>query len=434
MKSLFITALDIGTNSIKAIGAEKDLKTGEIKILAVSQVPCLGVRGGEVVRPEQVALAITEVIGQISQATNRKINEVITAVGGSHIFSMASQGLVSVSRADQHISQEDVQRVLKAAQVVSLPGKNKEVIDVFTQEFLIDGEGGVKNPIGLLGNRLEVKVLLACLFSPVLENLEKALVQADLKPIDVVVGPIASSKAALNYEQKELGVMLLEIGAGATSVAVFEKGDLQDFAVFPVGSANITNDIAIGFRTEIQTAEKLKLDLAVLPGIAVNKVKSLLKNKAKQKADLLEPIANQKPELPETGIPFSQKFLDNIVEARVDEIFSEAQKAMKKYLTNQSLAAGVVLTGGGAKLPGLAEYGRQKFKLPCRLAPSPLSMIPGLNQPPEAINCHEPQWATCLGLLASGFEASDEDVFEAETAYSGGIKGKLKKVMKSFLP
>lgn len=432
MKSLFITALDIGTNSVKAICAEKDLKTGEIKILAYSQVPCLGVRNGEVVRPEQAAIAIATAIGQISQATNRKINEVITAVGGSHIFSMASQGLVSVSRADQHISQEDAQRVLKAAQAVSLPGKNKEVIDVFTQEFLIDGEGGVKNPIGLLGNRLEVKVLLACLFSPVLENLEKALVQAGLKPIDVVVGPIASSKAALNYEQKELGVLLLEIGAGATSVAVFEKGDLQDFAVFPVGSANITNDIAIGFRTEIQTAEKLKLALAVLPGAMVKKNK--LSKKAKQKTDLVESTASQKPELPETGIPFSQKFLDNIVEARVNEIFSEAQKAMKKYLANQSLAAGVVLTGGGSKLPGLAEYGRQKFKLPCRLAPSPLSMVSGLSQSPEAINFHEPQWAACLGLLATGFEADDEDIFEAETAHTGGIKDKLKKIMKSFLP
>jgi len=434
MKYLTITALDIGTNSVKAICAEKDLKTGEIKILAVSQAPCLGVRGGEVVRPEQAAIAIAEVIGQISQATNRKINEVITAVGGSHIFSMASQGLVSVSRADQHISQEDVQRVLKAAQAVSLPGKNKEIIDVFTQEFLIDGEGGVKNPIGLLGNRLEVKVLLACLFSPVLENLEKALIQANIKPIDVAAGPMASSKAALNYEQKELGVLLLEIGAGATSVAVFEKGDLQDFAVFPVGSANITNDIAIGFRTEIQTAEKLKLDLAVSPGAMVKKAKPLSYKKAKQKIDLAEPIASQKLELPETGIPFSQKFLDNIVGSRVNEIFSEAQKAMKKYLTNQSLAAGVVLTGGGSKLPGLAEYGRQKFKLPCRLAPSPLSMVPGLSQSAEAANCHEPQWAACLGLLANGFEVNDDDIFSTETAHSGGIKDKLKKVMKSFLP
>ncbi|MEK9153336.1 MAG: cell division protein FtsA [Patescibacteria group bacterium] len=434
MKSLFITALDIGTNSVKAIGAEKDLKTNEIKILAYSQVPCLGVRNGEVVRPEQAAIAIAQAIGQISQATNRKINEVITAVGGSHIFSMASQGLVSVSRADQHISQEDVQRVLKAAQAIALPGKNKEVIDVFTQEFLIDGEGGVKNPIGLLGNRLEAKVLLACLFSPILENLEKALVQAGVKPIDVVVGPIASSKAALSYEQKELGVMLLEIGAGATSVAVFEKGDLQDFAVFPVGSANITNDIAIGFRTEIQTAEKLKLDLAVLSGWAVKKNKMLPTKKAKQKINLAESTITPKPELPETGIPFSQKFLDNIVEARVDEIFSEAQKAMKKYLTNQSLAAGVVLTGGGSNLPGLVEYGRQKFKLPCRLAPSPLSMIGGLSQSPEVINGREGQWVTCLGLLAIGFETEDDDIFETETAPNNGFKGKLKKVMKSFLP
>jgi len=428
MKSITLTALDIGTNSVKAVCGVKDLRTGEIKILAGAQLPCFGTRNGEVIKPEQVARAIEEIVNELGQKANLKIKDCWATIGGSHIFSLASQGLVSVARADQKVSPEDVQRVLKAAQSVNLP-KNKEVIDVFPQEFIVDGEGGVKDPVGLQGIRLEAKVLLACLFSPLLENLEKAVGAAGLQLIDVLVAPVASSRAILNDEQKELGVMLLEIGAGATSVAVFERGDLKDFAIFPVGSANITNDIAIGFRTEIQTAENIKLDFAALPG-AISEKRALLKAKSKPakkvKANKSETDQVKPPEpsiIPATGVEFSLKLLDSIVEARVNQIIAETQKAMKKYLANQSLPAGIVLTGGGANLPGLVEYARQKFKLPCRLGK--VQGFAGLSDFSKL--------AGALGLLLAGFETEEDNDGQNHLA-SGSIKGKFKRIIKSFLP
>ncbi|MDD5750657.1 MAG: cell division protein FtsA [Candidatus Pacebacteria bacterium] len=426
MKSLTLTALDIGTNSIRAVCGTKDLKTGEVKVLARTQLPCLGVRNGEIIKPEQVGRAVEAAVKELNQKANLKIRDCWATIGGSHIFSLESQGLVSVARADQKISSEDVQRVLKAAQSVNLP-KNKEVVDVFAQEFIVDGEAGIKDPLGLMGIRLEVKVLLACLFSPLLENLEKAIGGAGLALIDVSAAPMASSKVILNDEQKELGVMLLEIGAGSTNVAVFEKGDLKDFAIFPVGSANITNDIAIGFRTEIQTAEKIKLDFAALPG-AISEKRKLLKarpkptKKAKDNRPDAEKPAPEASGFPETGVEFSLKLLDSIVEARIGQIITETQKSMKKYLAGQSLPAGVVLAGGGAGLPGLVEYARQKFKLPCRLG-----KIQGFS------DFNDLQWSGALGLLLTGFEAEEDSDGQTGLAASG-IKEKFKRAIKSFLP
>ncbi len=426
MKSLTLTALDIGTNSIKAVCGTKDLRTGEVKILAKAQAPCFGVRNGEVIKPEQVAKAVEEVVKELGQKANFKIRDCWATIGGGHIFSLHSQGLVSVARADQKISNEDVQRVLKAGQAVNLP-PNKEVLDVFPQEFIIDGEGGIKDPVGLQGIRLEVKVLLACLFSPLLENLEKAVGLAGLRLLDVSVAPLASSRAVLTEEQEELGVMLLEIGAGTTNVAIFERGDLKDFAIFPVGSANITNDIAIGFRTEISTAEKIKIDFAALPGAGKEK-RALLKQKPKTakksktvKSENISEVKSE-PVFPETGAEFSFKLLDNIVEARVGQIFAETQKSMRKYLASQALPAGIVLTGGGANLPGLVEYTRQKFKLPCRLG-----RIQGFG------DFSDTQWAAGLGLLIVGFEAEEGGDGQIETA-KGGAKEKFKRVIKLFLP
>ena len=409
MKSLNITVLDISTQHIRALCGSKDLKTGEIKIIAKAEAPCFGVRAGEITKPEQVALAIEGVIAELNKQTNWKIKEVVANISGSHIFAVSSQGLVSVARADQHISYDDVQRALKAAQVVNLP-LNKEVLEVFPQEFIVDGEAGIKDPIGLAGIRLEVKAILACLFSPVLENLEKAIARANLQLVDVEVAPLACSRAVLTQEQKELGVLLLEIGSGATSCAVFEKGVLKDFVIFPVGSANITNDIAIGFRTEIQTAERLKIDYGFLAA-AKKSPAAKTKEKPAPKADIT------------LGIEFSQKFLNNIIQARVNEILDEVSKAMKKYLVSQSLPGGIVFCGAGALLPGLADYCRAKFKLPCRLGHS--REFPGIS----AI-----QWACCLGLLLGVFEEEKNPVQAVQFSHSSGLKEKIKRIVKSFLP
>ncbi|MCL5011167.1 MAG: cell division protein FtsA [Patescibacteria group bacterium] len=407
-RPFFLFALDIGSNSVKGVCASSDPKTGEIGVLAKAVLPCFGVRNGEIVGPEKVAQTIQSVKNEIVKQTGQKLKETMVNVGGSHIFSMESAGVVSVSRADRKIAPEDVTRVLKAAEAVNLPS-NKEVVDVFPRGFVVDGERGIKEPVGLEGIRLEAKVLLACIFSPVLNNLEKAVAAAGLEIAEVVITPLACSQAVLSQEQKELGVILIDIGAGDTSVAVFEKGDLVDFAIFPLGSANITSDIAIGLRTEIATAENLKKEFATLKAGA-----------AKGKSEKIKESAREGH-----TVEFSRKFLKDIVEARINEIFAESQKAIKKITGGSPMPSGIVLTGGGALLPGIVDFAKQKFKLPCRLGA--VQGIKGLV---------EPDWATAAGLLLAWNEGTEN--YGGKTAFlqshRTGFGQKIKGVFKAFLP
>ena len=399
-KSITLTALDIGTGAIKGLCARKDLKEDKVEILAQAELPCLGVRNGEIVKPQEVSKAIRQVVANLAGKANIKIKEVLVNIGGSHLFSVASQGLVSVSRADQKISKEDIARVIKEAEAVNLPS-NKEVLDIFPQEFIVDGEGGIKDPMGLEGIRLESKVLLVCVFSPVLENLEVAIEEAGLDVDAVYLSPLASARAVLTDEQKELGVALVDIGFGTTSIAVFEKGEMVNFNIFPVGASNITNDIAIGLRTEIKTAEKIKRDFGTL--------KPSIKKGSKEKI-----------KIPETMTEFSRKFLKDIIESRVGEILNEVDKSLKKISRAEPLPAGIVLTGGGAKMPGIVEFSKQKFKLPGRLAE--FSRIKGLD---------ETQFSTALGLLLLGFDVAQG---EGSSSSGGSFCRRLKRIFKVFLP
>ncbi len=401
MKNITLTALDIGSYAVMGVSARKDLHTGKIDVLAKEQNNCFGVRNGEVVKPFEVAKTIEQVKNSLAEQADIKIKEVLVNVGGNHLFSVPSQGLVSVSRADQRISKEDIQRVLRAAQAINLPS-NKEVINTFPREFTIDGEGGIKEPLGLKGIRLEAKVLLACLFSPILENLDKAVAEAGLQMLDFTPSPLAASRAVLNDEQKELGVALIDIGAGTTSVAVFEKGDLVDFAIFPIGSANITNDIAICLRTEIKTAERIKKEFGTLkPGTKKGR--------------------SDKITIPEKGLSLSSNLLNNIIEARATDIFSALQKSLKKISGGEPLPAGIVLTGGGSKLPGLVEFAKQKFKLPCRL--SKLTSLPQIE---------EPEFSTCSGLLLAAFDNGEAN--SEKIAPKSQLIDKLKRMFKVFVP
>lgn len=400
MKSLTLTALDIGTYSIKGLVARKNFPTGEIEILAQAEKPSFGVRNGEVVKPIEVGEIIAQVQDELSRQAERKIKEVLVNIGGAHLFSILSEGVISVSRADQKISPEDIRRVIQQAQAVNLPS-NKEVLDIFPKEFIIDGEGGIKDPLGLTGLRLGVKVLLCCLFSPILENLKNALSVSGLQILDIIPSPLAASRSQLTPQQKELGVLLIDFGAGTTSLLVQEKGDLVDFVIFPLGSANITNDIAICLRTEISTAERIKREFATL--------KSDGKKRKKEKI-----------KIPERSLSFSASFLKNIVEARVSEIFSQVQKALKKISKENHLPAGIVLTGGGAQLPGLVEFAKQKLKLPCRLGSS--------QEFPQPLDF---QFLTCAGLLLSGFDSLEKG---KERGFQEGFFEKLKRIFKIFLP
>ncbi len=408
MKSSILTSIDIGTHSVKILMGKKEHDKKNFEILAMVKTRSMGVRRGEIIKVNKIAPIIESSIVEIEKQSGIRIRDHVYSINGSHLSVVNSQGLVSVSRADQKISQEDIDRVIRQAESVSL-SSNREALELFIKEFIIDGAQDIKEPLGLHGRRLELKALLTCVFSPVKENLSKTfdLAGFNIDEQNIVASPIATSEICLTYEQQELGVVSVDIGAETTGLAVFEDGNLIHCHVIPLGSANITNDIALGLRTEIETAERIKKEFGSL--ISKNKKKN---TKTK----------NEKIRIPEKSLVCPKKVLENIIEARVSEIFSHIQKELKKISKQEILPAGVVLTGGGSLLPGIKEYSKQALKLPCSIyIPKD---IPGL---PE-----DPAFSTALGLLSYAWKGEKRGG-EGSGTFSKTSES-IKKIIKLLLP
>ncbi len=406
-KNRIIAGLDIGSGTIKAL-AVKESKTEEnIEVLALAEKAAFGVRKGIVIDPAEVSNIIQKVLAQIKEQIGQEINSVYVNVGGSHIFSTTSRGLVSVSRADQKISQEDIERVLQAAQTFSLP-LNREILEVFSKEFIIDGQGGIKEAQGFKGVRLEAEVLVLGGFSPYLKNLNTAVLNSGLQINDLILSPLASSRAVLTTREKELGVVLLDIGLGTTSFAVFEEGDLIHLAILPIGSGHITNDIAIFLKSDIEAAERIKLEFGTL----------FFQGKDKREKIKIDQ---------EETLIFSQKQLSLVIEARVAEIFREVNKELKKIEKKQLLPSGVVLTGGGANLPKIKELAKKEFHLPCRIGkPKGFSLIED-----------DPRFSVVCGLVLSGTDFEKQETDLEDGIFPGfwkKIGGKIKKIFRIFIP
>lgn len=400
-KEKIITGLDIGSSSIRALMVGQQAGAEELELFSKVEENSDGVRRGTVVSTEKVSNIVRNLFLQASQDLGQKVNSVYVNLGGSHLFSTPSSGLVSVSRADQKISKEDIERVLQAARAISL-STNEEIFDTFSREFIIDGQRGIKEPLGLQGVRLEAEVLALGGFSPYLENVKQAVLGSDLEILDIVPSSIAAARATLNDKQKELGVALVDIGAGITSLAVFEEGNLIHLAVLPIGSENITNDIAIGLRTDIDVAERIKIEFGSCFFRGRDK---------KQKVD----IGEEKP------LTFSRKFLNRIVADRISEILGQINKELKDISRAKLLPAGIVLTGGGAKLPEIVEFAKSKLQLPVRLGkPKGVSGAEG-----------DLSLATACGLILLG---NDLEQKEGRDGMWDKIVSRAKKAVKIFIP
>ena len=401
-KDNIITGLDIGTGSIKGLMALKRQSSSDFEVLAQAQKFSLGIRKGAVVNPEEVSQNITFLLTRLQQQSGQKINEVYVNLGGSHLFCLPSRGSVVVSRADQKISQEDIDRVLQSARALSLP-HNKEILEVFPKEFIVDGEKDIKQPLDMQGVRLEVEALALCAFSPYVKNLTDAVLNSETQIGDVVPSPLAASKAVLTPQQKELGVVLVDIGTGTTSLAAFNEGDLIYIAVIPVGSSHISQDIAVGFQTEMNIAEQLKTQFGtcILPqSIKGKKDKIVLKDFS--------------------SLVFSRKTLTKIISARVSEIFELVQKELKKISPQVLLPSGIVLTGGGAKLSKIVEIAKKELKLPVRLGFP--QRFPGMEK--------DASMSAVCGLVMEGAE---EDSAPGINRWKE-IVAKFKKIFKVFVP
>ncbi len=404
-KGHIVTGLDIGTSTIKALVVQK--RGTEWELLSLATIPSFGLRRGAVVNIEETAKNIQLLIAGIERDNNININSVFVNIGGSHLYVTPSDGIISVSRADQRISQEDIERVLQATRAINIPS-NEEILDVFPKEFIIDDQKGIKQPLGLTGIRLEAKVVLLCYFQSYFINLTQAVLNAKLQINDIIPSPLAAAEAVLTPQQKELGVALIDIGSDTTSLAVFEEGDLIHLAIFPLGSANITKDIAIGLRTEFNIAEDVKKQHGSCMLAKTDKEK---KEHGKKKIEVFDKSSS---------ISFTEKDLVNIIEPRVSEILDLMEKELKKIGRHELLPGGVVLTGGGAKLPKIKDLAKQQLHLPCEIGV--LKGIVGIEQ--------DPALATVTGLVLG---AVDEETGKTSTFLKNTFL-KMRKMFRVFIP
>lgn len=404
-KNYLITGLDVGTSNTKVLVALKNSGEEPLEILSQISLPSSGVRKGVIVNIEDTSRVVAQAICEAQEIARQKIRNIYCGTGGGHIFVMEGQGRVAVSRADETVSQEDIDRAVSAAKAFSLP-PNKEIIDVLPKDFVLDGEGGIKDVEGMKGIRLEAHTLLLGGFSPYIKNLTQAVLNAELGIENLFLSPMASARAVLTPRQKELGVAVVDIGAGTTSLAVFEEGNLIHLSVLPVGSAHITNDIAIGLRTDVDTAEKIKLEYAT----------AIFQGTGKREVVDFSEIAGEE-------LIFTKKELSDIVESRLSQIFDSINKELKIIFKERLLPAGIVLTGGGSRLPKLKDFAKKELKLPVHLG-----NISGF-----AESLEDPTFAVCAGLVLMAQEPIDGRKLNFAVNNSG-FGSKLKKILEKFVP
>ena len=418
-----ITGLDIGTDTIKILGVKKDSESG-MEILFFDTIDSFGVQKGRVKDSNEVAKRVSELIERVERKHNCRVDNIFVNINGTKLQLVPSHALISVGRADQKVSSEDIERIYDEVKMINLQSNNKTILQVFPREWILDGEKEIRDPLGLQGVRLELDALLLSAFNSDIEGIIDSIEAVDLEEDNIIPGLIADSNAVLTPNQKELGVALVNIGAGTSSVAVFEEGRLLNMVVFPVGSANITNDVAIGFKTEIEIAERIKKQYgSCLSKDAKKRIDFNLSLVDEEEEEEEEDVFGKKRKIikkkPKNVLSFSEKELSKIIEARVCEIFELVDKEIKKVSKQGLLPGGIVLTGGGSKLPGIVELAKKEFKLPCRIGyPKDFK---GLEK--------DSSLSTVCGLIMNKMEHA-----ESRTSNPSGIGKKVKRFFENFIP
>jgi cell division protein FtsA len=344
-----ITGIDVGSSAIRVTVGQKS-KNESLRIIAVEEQSAQGINKGIINSIEDAVSSISTCMEKAERITGIPIERVWVGISGSHITSQTSKGVIAISRPNGEITEEDVERVIEAARAVSTP-PNYEILHVIPKSFLVDNQANIKDPIGMVGIRLEVEAQIVQGLSSQIKNLTKCIYRTGVEVEDLVLSILAANEAVLSVRQKELGVVVVDIGATTTSLIVYEEGDILHTVNLPIGSDHITADIAIGLRINIDLAERLKIDY----GYALPKDIG-----RKEEIDLssIDPKETQK---------VSRRYVAEIIEARVEEIFNKVDQELAKIDRSGKLPAGVVLIGGGAKLPQIVEVAKRKLRLPASL-------------------------------------------------------------------
>jgi cell division protein FtsA len=397
-----IVGLDIGTSKIVAIVAE--VTDDGLNVIGLGTQPSRGLKKGVVVNIEATMASIQRVLEEAELMADCRISEVYTGIAGSHIRSLNSSGMVAIK--EKEVTQADIDRVVDTAKAIAIPN-DQQVLHILPQEFIIDGQEDVREPLGMSGVRLEVKVHIVTGAVSAVENISKCVRRCGIEVRDIILQPLASARAVLNEDEKELGVCLMDIGGGTTDIAVFAGGAIRHTAVIPIAGDQVTNDIAMTLRTPTKEAEELKLRY----GCAL-----------RQLADPNEVI-----EVPGVGEraprKLSRPMLAEVIEPRIEELYSLVQAELRRSGFEELLSSGIVLTGGSALLAGMTELGEEVFHLPVRVGIP--SYVGGLS---EVVR--NPRYATSVGLLLEGREQFMRG--EAARAQVSGIGGVAERMRQWF--
>lgn len=424
-----ISVVDLGSSKITCVIATKGEEDSSLRVVGVASVPSRGIRKSQIVDIEDTIEAVTETVESAERMAGLGVKEVSVSVSGLHIESQNSKGLVAVQNPDGEISSEDVSRVVEAAKAVPLPTA-REILHVIPRFFLVDNQEGIKDPVGMSGVRLEAEAHLITGSSVNLKNLSKVMSEIGVDTSAVTFAGLASSVSTLNETEKELGVVMVDIGGGTTSLCVYVDGALSHSAVIPVGAKNITNDIAIGLRVSLDSAEAIKRNLE--PGEHIAKVLDPKNPNSKKQADEID---LHKLGLKDAPRKISRKaVVEGIVRPRLNEIFELIKAELIKAGMGGKTPAGLVLTGGGALTYGLGDTARKILNMQARVA------IPtGLTGLVDEIKT--PEYATVAGLLIladkQGSTPSKSSFKMPKLGNNLNASNAFKKVVdfiKSFLP
>lgn len=420
-KNQIISAIDIGTTKITTLIATLGVDTEKVSVIGVANEAAKGLRKSQIVDIDETIESITQSVESAERMAGYTISSSLVSISGAHIESLNSKGVVAVAEPEGEISGNDVLRVIEAARAVSLPS-SREILHVIPRDFKVDSQEGVKDPVGMSGVRLEAEAHIVTSASTAMRNINKCVSEIGVEVDSLVFSGLASAEAVLTPTEKELGVVLVDLGGGSTSVAVFVEGALSFSSVLPVGAKNITNDLAIGLRVSLETAEKIKLALSKID-----------KNEGEDNDELDFKKLNLNEDV---GKLSKKTLIEGIIRPRLNEIFSLVGEELKKSGFGGMTPAGVIVTGGGALTAGLTTSCKRSLSLPVRIGyPKGLS---GLID-----EIKSPAFSVAWGLIDYGVKnfkgvKSDSSFKNIGKIFQKlpvkGIFNKGIKLIKSFLP
>ncbi|MCM3078455.1 MULTISPECIES: cell division protein FtsA [Brevibacillus] len=394
-----IVSLDIGTSKVRVMIGE--VNNGSINIIGVGQSHSEGIKKGVIVDIDQTVHAIREAVDHAERMVGVSIEEVYVGITGNHIELHETQGVVAVSSEDREIREEDIQRVIQAAKVVAIP-PDREIIEVVPKEYIVDGQGSIKDPRGMIGVRLEMEGTIVTGSKTVVHNIVRCAQRTNLRVAGIFLQPLAASTVALSKDDKNMGVVLVDIGAGSTTIGVFEQGKLAASTVIGIGGDHITSDISLGLRTHTDVADRVKIK----NGCAlIDEASEDVKFKVNRIGSEVEK-------------QFTQVDLANIIEPRAAEIFQLVEDAVYKLGYRDEIAGGYVLTGGTVAMPGMLELAKEELDAPVRIAI------------PDYIGVRDPAYTTGVGLIQYALQLMERRSIRTTPSFKGSQKQAVSKPNK----